>query len=75
MKNSFRKLFQRNYAWLIKQKIFKGGSYQSYFIFEINVGKSRIRHTTTLKLKNEFKIGSKSIEDDVKSKDSLVFSI
>ena len=29
---------------------FKGSSYQSYFIFEINVGKSRIRHTTTLKL-------------------------
>ena len=54
MKNSFRKLFQRNYAWLIKQKIFKGGSYQSYFIFEINVGKSRIRHRTTPEFNDEF---------------------
>ena len=26
----------------------------SHFIFEINVGKSRIRHTTTLKLNDEF---------------------
>ena len=31
----------------------KGSSDQSHFIFEINVGKSRIRHWTTLKL-NEF---------------------
>ena len=28
----------------------KGSSDQSYFIFEINVGKGRIRHRTTLKL-------------------------
>ena len=27
---------------------FKGSSDQSYFIFEINVGKRRIRHRTTL---------------------------
>ena len=27
---------------------------QTYFIFEINLGKSRIRHTTTLKLNDEF---------------------
>ena len=32
---------------------FKDSSALSHFIFEINVGKSRIRHTTTLKLKNE----------------------
>jgi len=28
---------------------FKGSSDPSHFIFEINVGKSRIRHITTLK--------------------------
>ena len=44
---------------------FKGGSDPSHFIFEINVGKGRIRHTTTLKLNDEFQIGSKSIADDV----------
>ena len=33
---------------------FKGSSDQSHFIFEINVGKSRIRHTTTLKYNVEF---------------------
>ena len=27
---------------------------QTYFSFEINLGKSRIRHTTTLKLNDEF---------------------
>ena len=32
---------------------FKGSSDQSHFIFEIDVGKSRIRHRTTLKLKDE----------------------
>jgi len=32
---------------------FKGSSDPSYFIFEINDGKSRIRHTTTLKLNDE----------------------
>ena len=30
--------------------IFKGSSDQRHFIFEVNVGKSRIRHKTTLKL-------------------------
>jgi len=44
---------------------FKGSSDPSYFIFEINVGKRRIRHTKTLKLKNEFLNRQKSIEDDV----------
>ena len=34
--------------------IFKGSSDQSHFIFEINVGKSRIRHITTLNLNNIF---------------------
>ena len=33
---------------------FKGSSDPSQFIFEINVGKGRIRHTTTLKLDGEF---------------------
>ena len=41
----------------------KGSSEKNHFIFEINVGKGRIRHKTTLKL--NFKIDSKSIEDDV----------
>ena len=34
-------------------KSFKGSSGPSHFIFEINVGKGRIRHRTTLKLKDE----------------------
>lgn len=29
----------------------KGGSDPSHFIFEINIGKKRIRHTTTVKFK------------------------
>ena len=33
-----------------KTFIFKGSPDQSHFIFEINVGKGRIRHRTTLKL-------------------------
>ena len=41
---------------------FKGSSDPSHFIFEINVGKSRNRHRTTLKL--NFLTDSKSIEDD-----------
>ena len=32
----------------------KGSSDPSHFIFEINLGKSRIRHTTTLKWNDEF---------------------
>ena len=32
----------------------KGSSDPSHIIFEINVGKRRIRHTTTLKLNDEF---------------------
>ena len=31
----------------------KGSSDPSHFIFEINIGKSRIRHTTTLKLNDK----------------------
>ena len=33
---------------------FKGSSHPSHFIFEINVGKTRFRHITTLKLNDEF---------------------
>ena len=33
---------------------FKGSSHPKHLIFEINVGKSRIRHTATLKYKDEF---------------------
>ena len=39
---------------------FKGSSDPSNFIFEINVGKSRIRHRTTLKLNDEFLDGLNS---------------
>ena len=42
--------------------LIKGNSDQSYFIFEINVGKGRIRHRT---LKFNFYLDSKSIENDV----------
>ena len=42
--------------------ILKGSPHPSHFIFEINLGKSRIRHRTTLKL--NFKIDSKSIGDE-----------
>ena len=43
--------------------ILKGSSDSSQFIFEINVGKSRIRHRTNLKLNSL--TDSKSIEDDI----------
>ena len=33
---------------------FKGSLDLSHFIFEMNVGKTRIRHRTTLKLNDEF---------------------
>ena len=33
---------------------FKGSSDPSHFIFEINIGKGRIRHATTPKLNDEF---------------------
>ena len=33
---------------------FKGSQDPNHFIFEINVGKRRIRHRTTLKLNDEF---------------------
>ena len=42
---------------------FKGSPDPSHFIFEINIGKGRIRHRTTLKL--NFQIDSKSIENGV----------
>ena len=37
-----------------ENKYFNGSSDQTHFIFEINVGKRRIRHTPTLKLNDEF---------------------
>ena len=36
------------------QMVVKGSPDPSHFIFEINVGKKRIRHRTTLKLNDEF---------------------
>ena len=45
-------------TWKLK---FKGGPGRSHLIFEINVGKRRIRHRTTLKM--NFWIDSKSFED------------
>ena len=51
---------------------FKDSSDQSHLIFEINVGKKRIRHRTTLKL--NFEIDSKSIEDGVIEIQSLSMS-
>ena len=45
-------------------KYVKGCSDPIHFIFEINVGKKRIRHTSTLKLNDEF-LDSKSIGDNV----------
>ena len=41
----------------------KGSSDPSHFIFEINVGKGQIRHTTTLQLNDEFLDRLKSVED------------
>ena len=40
------KLIHHRFATYVQ---FKGSSDPSHFIFEINIGKSRIRHTTTLK--------------------------
>ena len=42
---------------------YKGSPHRIHFIFEINVGKRRIRHRTTLQL--NFWINPKSIEDVV----------
>ena len=41
---------RRNEIQQLKLKAFKGSPYPSHFIFEINVGKKRIRHRTTLHL-------------------------
>ena len=41
----------------------RGSSDQNQFIFQINVGKRRIRHVTTLKLKDEFLDRIKSVAD------------
>ena len=43
----------------------EGSPYLSHFIFEINVGKRRIRHTTTLQLNDEVLGQLKIDEDDV----------
>ena len=51
LKSQFRTL---GFKWPFIVQNFKGSSDPSHFIFEINVGKSRIRHTTTLKLSYEF---------------------
>jgi len=40
--------------------LFEGSSEPRYFIFQINVGKSRIRHRTTLYLRKSFYVGSAS---------------
>ena len=37
-----------------KRPVVKGSPYPSHVIFEIDVGKTHIRHTTTLKLNEEF---------------------
>ena len=42
----------------------KGSSDKNHLIFEINVGKRRTRHRTTLKLNAEFLDRLKTIEDD-----------
>ena len=39
---------------LIPQILFKGSPDLNHLIFEINVGKGRIRHKTTLNLNDEF---------------------
>ena len=44
---------QKKFMGHILRVWFKGSSGPSHFIFEINVGKSRIRHRTTLELNDE----------------------
>ena len=46
----FRRIFLRSFRRFYRSDIFKGSPDSSNFNFEINVGKSRIRHRTTLKL-------------------------
>ena len=48
------KLEQKTRSLFVQALNFKGSSEQSHFIFEINVGKSRTRHTTTVKFNDEF---------------------
>ena len=52
-----QKFLQKNQSWMRipKSLCFKGSSDSSHFIFETNAGKSRIRHTTTLKWNGEFR--------------------
>ena len=53
-----RKAFHKSFSVIncLKaiEEILKGCSDPSHFIFKINVGKSRIRQTTTLKLNDKF---------------------
>ena len=46
--------YQQIFMGHIPRVWFKGSSGPSHLIFEINVAKSRIRHRTTLELKDEF---------------------
>ena len=61
--------FCRLYVWCISSKwwyfLIKGSPDPNHFIFEINIGMRRIRHTKTLKLNDEFLDRQKSIEDGV----------
>ena len=48
--NQFSSQFKLNLMTEGSSRSFKGSSDQSYIIFEINAGKRRIRHRTTLNL-------------------------
>ena len=62
--NGFNDIIKyRHTPWIATR--FKGSSNPNHFIFEINVGKSRIRHTTTLQLNDEVLDRLKIDEDDV----------
>ena len=52
LNNEYESYWMREYA--NDRQLFKGSSDPSHFIFSINVGKSRIRHRTNLKLNDDF---------------------
>ena len=56
----------------VGSRIIKGSPDPSHFIFEINLGKSRIRHTTTLKLNDEF---PRRLQIDLRSRYLIKFRV
>ena len=63
------------FLWFLIDKFFKGSSHSSTFIFEINVGKRRIRQRTTLKLNDLPRMSDPTLSNvDFKNKKPCVWT-